>query len=424
VAELRRRYDPQYVAAAGSQKDSNRSLDSSVRSLPKPPSVSDVMEDEEDEPVAPMAPSELNYDPRQRSSSRASRRSTHSRDRLHHQEESMRQHLAQIHNYHPQQAYHPDLDHNPQPPNPDASSHPEQPQYAHPMAMQPYQWPSPPTGVSIPDPQTVAGHADRPPVPDAPDLTKRTVAGYEKLALELSNPDSPVKPLYRKFEFLNHRLLLHLQDEISELEERLRIMDEVLAQMDPLHPDGGATPASRRAETYYGSDLHRQRVHLLGEIFLKTEQYSRAMAAFTAMGANSRPAKPEQVAAYRGWMAEHAPLHEFETRFLLHPGDLVCPGEKKRSAAEMEAEATAVAAQTPHNVAVAYLPLFLMLPLLLFGVVPTFTGRLGITLSVVLCASGFVATTNHVRLLLLPRDWCLCGAAYLVFMAAVAGCAA
>ena len=54
-----------------------------------------------------------------------------------------------------------------------------------------------------------------------------TMIGYELLAHKLSelkkgSKADSVVPAYRKFEQLNHRVLLHLQDEISELEEELR----------------------------------------------------------------------------------------------------------------------------------------------------------------------------------------------------------
>ena len=180
-------------------------------------------------------------------------------------------------------------------------------------------------------PQAMNGHivpTERPTVPDASDLNQRTLTGYGQLALELSDPESTVKPLYRKFEYLNHRILLHLQDELSELEEQLRRVDEVIAQMDPGSPDGQKTPASRRGETFHGTEIHLRRTHLLGNIFLKTKQYNRAMSAYASMAKDSTPAEDNQVTAYQDWMTKHAPIHDIETRFLKHQEDLVKPGEE------------------------------------------------------------------------------------------------
>ena len=112
------------------------------------------------------------------------------------------------------------------------------------------------------------------------DIHKRTVKGYESVAEKLSKSDSSqpgaVKPLYRRFKQLNHRILLHLQDEIAELEEELRALDEAIAQTTEFFlPEGQSVPpASRRIDARYGSDLHYQRTQILGKVFVKMQQYS------------------------------------------------------------------------------------------------------------------------------------------------------
>jgi hypothetical protein len=105
--------------------------------------------------------------------------------------------------------------------------------------------------------------------------------GYELLADKLSErpkddaaEEKRVMPMYRKFEQLNHRVLLHLQDEISELEEELRYLDECIAQMSPPGEEGKTIPASRRAEARYGGELHYRRTDCLGRIYMKLGQYS------------------------------------------------------------------------------------------------------------------------------------------------------
>lgn len=241
-------------------------------------------------------------------------------------------------------------------------------------------------------------------MPDAPDLTRRTLIGYEQLALELASTTSPVQPVYRKFEYLNHRILLHLQDELCELEEHLRILDEIIAQMEP---ESAKSPVSRRSDNVYGTELHLRRRDLLGNIFMKTEQYNRAMTAYTSLTKTSVSASDDQVASYREWMSKYAPVHEVETRFLLQQEDLVAPGRAQ----------VAVEPSTRHH------PLLvaLMLPLLLFSIVPTLAGRLLVT---VLVAMGvfLVAGTTRFRHMMGVRDWAVCGAAYLLLMAAIGGC--
>lgn len=131
-------------------------------------------------------------------------------------------------------------------------------------------------------------HAVQPPLhpPHAPgpDLSRTTVVGYELLADKLSEPSKGdnkrlqvgvIVPMYRRFEHLNHRVLLHLQDEICELEEELRYLDECIAQTSPRDEAGHAYPASRRGDARYGGELHYRRTELLGRIFQKLGQYSK-----------------------------------------------------------------------------------------------------------------------------------------------------
>jgi hypothetical protein len=121
----------------------------------------------------------------------------------------------------------------------------------------------------------------------APDVTRTTAAGYELLANKLS--ETPKKsnhtvrktgnfvPMYRKFEHLNHRVLLHLQDEVCELEEELRFLDDSIVQTSPRDDAGHAFPASRRGDARFGSELHYKRTELLGRIFQKLGQYSKSV---------------------------------------------------------------------------------------------------------------------------------------------------
>ncbi|KAF2721036.1 hypothetical protein K431DRAFT_213132, partial [Polychaeton citri CBS 116435] len=143
------------------------------------------------------------------------------------------------------------------------------------------------------------------------------------LATELASAETQVKPLYRKFEYLNHRVLLHLQDELCELEEQLRVVDEIIAQLSPLSTDSGmAVTASRRGDAVHGAEIHHQRTALLGKIFVKTEQYNRAMSAYTALCRGAVGAADDQIGTYRKWMDDHKPIHEMETKFLDHKQDL------------------------------------------------------------------------------------------------------
>ncbi len=98
--------------------------------------------------------------------------------------------------------------------------------------------------------------------------------GYELLASKIdSRGDAVLRPIYRKFETLNNRMLLYLQDEISEMEDQLRELDDAIAHEERAN---GGKPASRRVEAKLPSQLQWHRLDLLGRSFAKVEQYSKS----------------------------------------------------------------------------------------------------------------------------------------------------
>lgn len=101
-----------------------------------------------------------------------------------------------------------------------------------------------------------------------------TKSGYDLLASNIdAHDDTFLKPIYRKFEVLNNRMLLYLQDEISEMEENLQELDKAIAVEDA---DMGRRPVSRRLEAKLPSQLQWHRLDLLGQSFAKVEQYSKS----------------------------------------------------------------------------------------------------------------------------------------------------
>lgn len=98
--------------------------------------------------------------------------------------------------------------------------------------------------------------------------------GYDVLASVIhSQGDAYLKPVYRKFETLNTRILLYLQDEISEMEIELQQLDQAIAREDQAR---GKNYASRRAELRLPSQLHWLRMELIGRCHAKVEQYSQS----------------------------------------------------------------------------------------------------------------------------------------------------
>ena len=106
---------------------------------------------------------------------------------------------------------------------------------------------------------------------------KASTTGYEFLASNIhSKNDALLKPIYRKFEMLNNRMLLFLQDEISEMEDQLKELDDAIAHEEQ---SSAGRSASRRAEAKLPSQLQWHRLDLLGRSFAKIEQYSEKGSA-------------------------------------------------------------------------------------------------------------------------------------------------
>lgn len=97
--------------------------------------------------------------------------------------------------------------------------------------------------------------------------------GYDLLAASISHSGADVlKPIYRKFETLNNRVLLWLQDEIGELEERLGVIDMEIAHWDKAN---GVGTTSRRRDGKMPTHLHYRRMEAMGQVHVKLDQYSQ-----------------------------------------------------------------------------------------------------------------------------------------------------
>lgn len=106
---------------------------------------------------------------------------------------------------------------------------------------------------------------------------KPALTGYQHLALKLAGTVfgfPSVTPIYRRFEALNHRLLLQLQDEIVELEQQLDSIDaaDTSSRAMPM----GFIPASRRGENMAQGELGWQKQEILSKIGWKLSQYSKS----------------------------------------------------------------------------------------------------------------------------------------------------
>lgn len=101
---------------------------------------------------------------------------------------------------------------------------------------------------------------------------RNSSASFASAPSGVTEEEVTIKPIYRRFEVLNHRLLLQLQDELSELEEQLHRLDTTDTQTRRLR--SSILPASRRAEFLAGGELQWHKTDILSKIGFKLGQYS------------------------------------------------------------------------------------------------------------------------------------------------------
>lgn len=449
VAELRRKYDSDHASSTKSHA-SNSDLNSSIRSVRRQGNFKGVNEQDSasKEATSPwITSSRSDLDGSARQGSHGSLHTLDGEQRLLRQEEAMRQHMA--YSQHP---YSYDFSPTSDPPHTQPSPAPEPPCHPHHQSLQHYihqpvpTRPNPPKVVrSTPSPADGAQssiavpHYDPPHVPDAPDYTKTTLAGYELMAAHLvlaphsSNTEAKdfatrepqLTPLYRKFSHLHHRILLQIQDELSEMEAQLRVYDEIAAQTYTTPPASPPTssaspytnttsspqppaqpqpqqqthhPASRRAETHPQSHpIFAHRTRLLGNIFLKQQQYHTALRDYNSLARDSRPAANDEVEAYRTFMKERKPVWEGEAQFLDRAEDLIVPigaeggGEESHNSGKMtrptkhRSNNSKKSNSGPSSGSdtlleqILFLTALLLLPLLLSAVLPDFASRAAAT---------------------------------------------
>ncbi|KAK1579987.1 uncharacterized protein LY79DRAFT_592567 [Colletotrichum navitas] len=247
-----------------------------------------------------------------------------------------------------------------------------------------------------------------------PRAEKLPLTGYQLVASKLCAADSDrssIKPIYRRFEALNHRLLLHLQDELAELEEQLHRLDTADTQTRRMQ--NCILPASRRQDALTAGELQWHKTDVLGKIGYKLSQYNHVLSSFKDTQHLPSP-DPQDVDFYRAYLANHNPIVEIEARFLEPTDDLVSLARPSSSGSSREPGASSDDLKTPQpraarlppadlggrnkaervrrllvaaltgflpTVALAFAAAFL-LPILAFAVIPGFVGRMAVVLLV------------------------------------------
>lgn len=288
-----------------------------------------------------------------------------------------------------------------------------------------------------------------------PRAEKLPVTGYELLASRLSSYNSTseledanvIKPIYRKFGTLNHRLLLHLQDELSELEEQLHRLDNADTQSRRAGIGGRVVPASRRAAAMQGGELQWHKTDVLGRIGFKLAQYNQALSSFNSTQSLSPPA-PTDINTYREYLSTEHPIAEAETHFLDPADDLISicssippsspPMSNQSHSQPLSRSESQISVTTSDSVSKSvvtsdYEPqsqlqglavgiaVAVLVPILTFNVIPGFIGRMTV---VGLVASGVVYALMQAGVVgkaCFGREGLVCGAIYGGVMAVIAG---
>jgi hypothetical protein len=269
---------------------------------------------------------------------------------------------------------------------------------------------------------------------------KPPTTGYDALASKLSinGNKSSIKPIYRKFERLNHRLLLHLQDEISELEEQLQRLDAADTQsrsvFGPTPGDIRIVPASRRAAAHAGGELEWHKMDLMNRIAYKLAQYNQTLASFNEVVHNLEAPDFGAVKHYRAYLQSEQPVMEIETRFLEASGDLVTLSRKAPQPTADRPQLHPPKSEPRKKVPSDALPPFriiaiavaaaVLIPILTFAVIPGFLGRMTVVTLVAgsmvgaLFQGGIVGVDGWLKM---GKEWVSCAIIYAGVMAIVAG---
>ncbi|QSS64817.1 hypothetical protein I7I51_01891 [Histoplasma capsulatum] len=222
---------------------------------------------------------------------------------------------------------------------------------------------------------------------------------------ESRDVDRPL--LYRKFEPLNHRLLRHLQEEIAQMEEDLTILDDVeeVRRVAVNVKNSGRqklfSTTSQDLQSEELSALQQRKSELVEKLVLKIEQYNRALCSYHEVSYKLPTATDDEVETYRNWVHDHSSNTKSDLRFLAHDNDLILLGERPSSS------------RTPNPIysTIAAVSAAILFPLLAFGVISEFFGRIAVV-SIVGGATALFASNGPPgnEYLIDPNDGWRCAA--------------
>lgn len=251
------------------------------------------------------------------------------------------------------------------------------------------------------------------------------LTGYARIASAITGQVAPrVRPLYRQFEWLHHRLLLSYQDRLVELEDELIELD-ALSTATRRREGRRDLPCSEREERSEDSPYKRDKARAMRDIGHVLDAYSKntkpptpnlprcliSLAQLLAsLGTIQKlpAAAADDKRAYRAFLAQRNLIVQPETEFL-RATDLVCvareppadaPGAADDNTEEAERDEAAPQPEVPLRALInGFSAGFACLAVSLVAL-PDLTSRLIVVLCfVVLAAVVMIATGNakHLR---------------------------
>jgi hypothetical protein len=190
--------------------------------------------------------------------------------------------------------------------------------------------------------------AQNPSLQDHPLDTLYRLPGFELISKALAQKASELDPIYRGFEEMRHRIALHLQHEISQLEEALHKLDREIQSVSTNDTATSTPPSlSISPDGHFRGHVHQdvllmkhQRTLLLGRIFEKLQQYGkylisnmrcekvlmeidRALLSFSSHRTKFNSPSTKDLSTYKTLLSDIDTLTPLERRFLDHTEDLI-----------------------------------------------------------------------------------------------------
>jgi hypothetical protein len=238
------------------------------------------------------------------------------------------------------------------------------------------------------------------------DLPIDALDGYAAIAARISGQCDPrLRPLYRRFDWLNHRALLYFQDQLGVYEEELIRLDSITAR----HGDHMAV--SGREERASNYDIHRSRHRLMDKIEGVLRRYSKyysstlcistylivlghLVVSLEEMQKLPVPANSD-VQAYRTYLESQKVIVEDETRFLRAP-DLVALSQGPRTNAPV-VDQQAPAPLVPLRTLISGFSMSGLCLAVLLMVLPDLMTRLIMLVCYLVLIATVLSTTGHLR---------------------------